>query len=407
MEARAMSADVSTVGTSPALLRRINSRAVLAELVDAGAGSAPVDRSAPVDASAPADVSVPADAPRASRTVTELVGSVGLSRPTVEAALADLVAEGWVAEVDAVATPNRAGRRARRFAVDARAGSVLGLDLGLHAVVGVVADLSGTPIARIERDHRDLGPAEAAWDTVRDVVAELTDAVPEGRLLAVTVGLPAIVDRAGRIVHTAAVPDWITGHLLDRVAGLFPDATTVFDNDAKLAATAETMWGRFRQVRDGLALVMGRQIGAALLVEGRVARGAHGAAGEIGGLGTTGWPSAASRLEARLPSDADLTAVMRAARDGDAEATATVQALAADVAPGVALLVAAVDPEVVVVGGEVLPAAEVFCAALAAELERAGTPVAVEPSGIGRDAVVRGALARSLTRARTEHLGIR
>jgi predicted NBD/HSP70 family sugar kinase len=192
-----------------------------------------------------------------------------------------------------------------------------------------------------------------------------------------------------------------------RIQELLPSAVTFFDNDAKLAATAETMWGGFRGVRDGLYLVMGRQIGAAFLVEGALARGAQGAAGEMGGLASTGWPEAPARLEARIPSGADLESVIVAAGQGDAAAQDAIRALAADVAPGVAQLVATIDPEVVVVGGEVLPAAEVFCAALG---DAVGPllrhPVTIVPSSVGRDAVARGALARSLTHVRASHMGL-
>ncbi|PZF10252.1 hypothetical protein DEJ25_12870 [Curtobacterium sp. MCPF17_011] len=394
---------MSTIGSSPALLRRMNSRAVLAELFRAGP-----------------DVGDPG---RASRTVTELVAAVGLTRPTVEAALTDLVAEGWVEELKAVATPNRAGRRARRFRIDARSGLVLGIDLGLHAVVGVLADLHGDPVARTEQFAPTLAPIEQAVAAVREVVDRLVGTLPPGRLLAVTVCVPAIIDRTGRIVHTVAAPEWQSEGITERIAALVPDAVTVFENDAKAAARAEAAWGRLHGVRDGLLLVMGRQIGAALVVGGSVAQGAHGAAGEVGGLAATGWPGAARALEARSGPGAGPTSTGgpggnalpggSGAGLGVEDGRAAVRALAADVAPGVAQLVAAVDPEVVVVGGEVLPDGEEFCTALAAELEKLpglgvpGAPaVAVVPSGLGRDAVSRGAVARSLATARAERLGL-
>lgn len=368
------------VGSSPATLRLINSRAILDELFR-GDG--------------------------VSSTVTELGRRVGLSRPTVEAALADLVAEGWVREAEAIATPNKAGRRAKRFRADASAGSVLGVDLGLHGIVGVLADLRGEQIARVDEVYPNLASAEQAWTSVQEVVRRLTPAAGAGRVLAATFGVPAVVDRSGAIDYTIAVPEWVERRVPGRIQDLFPTATTFFDNDAKLAATAETMWGGLRGVRDALYLVMGRQIGAAFLVDGSLARGAHGAAGEVGGLASTGWPAAPARLEARIPSDMELESVMAAAGAGDTAAQDVVRALAADVAVGVAQLVATLDPEVVVVGGEVLPAAPVFCAALTeavAPLLR--RPVPIVPSSVGRDAVARGALARSLTHVRSTHMGL-
>ena len=367
------------VGSTPGMLRLINSRAILAELFR-GDGS---------------------------HTVTELSRTVGLSRPTVEAALADLVEEGWVTEAEAIATPNKAGRRAKRFRADAAAGSVLGVDLGLHGIVGLRSDLRGQQLARVEEVYTDLASAEQAWDSVQDVVRRLVEGTDPSRLLAATFGVPAVVDRSGEIDYTVAVPQWVERRVPGRIGDLFPDSATFFDNDAKLAATAEAMWGRFRGVQDGLYLVMGRQIGAAFLVDGALARGARGAAGETGGLAVTGWPGAPARLEARIAPDSDLESVMVSAGRGDADATAVVRALAEDVAPGVVQLIATIDPEVVVVGGEVLPAAAVFCDALTEVVTpQLRHPVEIVPSTVGRDAVARGALARSLTHVRTSHMGL-
>ncbi|WP_181435877.1 ROK family transcriptional regulator [Curtobacterium sp. MCSS17_006] len=375
------------VGTTPGVLRQMNSRAILDELLRD-------------------DV---------SRTVTELGRTVGLSRPTVEAALADLVDEGWVTEAEAIATPNKAGRRAKRFAADASAGSVLGVDLGLHGIVGVRADLRGVTLARVEERYTDLADAEQAWSSVQDVVRRLT--APVGGtvggsaggapVLGATFGVPAVVDRDGAIDYTVAVPEWVERRVPGRIQDLFPGVATFFDNDAKLAATAEARWGRFHGVRDALYLVMGRQIGAALVVDGSLARGARGAAGEMGGIASTGWPAAPARLEARIPSGADLESVFAAAAQGSVSAVETVRAFAADVAPGVVQLVTTIDPEVVVVGGEVLPAAEVFCAALDEIVTpQLRHPVVFAPSTVGRDAVARGALARSLAHVRSAHMGL-
>ncbi|MGN7223954.1 ROK family protein [Curtobacterium flaccumfaciens] len=375
------------VGTTPGVLRQMNSRAILDELLRD-------------------DV---------SRTVTELGRTVGLSRPTVEAALADLVDQGWVTEAEAIATPNKAGRRAKRFAADASAGSVLGVDLGLHGIVGVRADLRGVTLARVEERYTDLADAEQAWSSVQDVVRRLTSPVggavggPAGGapVLGATFGVPAVVDRDGAIDYTVAVPEWVERRVPGRIQDLFPGVATFFDNDAKLAATAEARWGRFHGVRDGLYLVMGRQIGAALVVDGSLARGARGAAGEMGGIASTGWPAAPARLEARIPSDTDLESVFAAAAQGSVSAVETVRAFAADVAPGVVQLVTTIDPEVVVVGGEVLPAAEVFCAALDEIVTpQLRHPVTFTPSTVGRDAVARGALARSLAHVRSVHMGL-
>jgi predicted NBD/HSP70 family sugar kinase len=364
-------------GSTPGTLRLLNSRAILGELFqDDG-----------------------------SHTVTELGRTVGLSRPTVEAALADLVAEGWVAEVDAVATPNKAGRRAKRFRAEAAAGYVLGVELGLHGIVGILSDLRGDAIAVVEESYPSLADAEQAWASVLEVVHRLTADIDEDKLLSATFGVPAVVDRDGQIDYTIAVPAWVAGRIPGRIDELFPKAATFFDNDAKLAATAEARWGALRGVQDGLYLIMGWQIGAALVVNGTLARGFRGGAGEVGGLASSGWPGAPERLVEHLPEGMDLAACIDAAATGDADAVRVVRWFAREVATGVAQLAGAVDPQRIVVGGEVLPAVAPFVEELAAAVaEQMGYPIEVVASDVGREAVARGALARSLAYVRTQHM---
>ena len=99
-----------------------------------------------------------------SLTLRELRAVVGVSRPTAEDLLAELLAEGRVEETSAPRTASStrgAGRPARHFRFRAESGYVAGLDIGAHKALAVVTDLRGTTLAT----HRvELDPALEAPD---------------------------------------------------------------------------------------------------------------------------------------------------------------------------------------------------------------------------------------------------
>ncbi|MHA7270684.1 ROK family transcriptional regulator [Arthrobacter sp. HLT1-20] len=352
---------------SPKTLRWMNSRALLAALMEAGR----------------------------QVSVTELAGQLGLTRPTVEAALVDLLAEGWVAESSPAPTPHKAGRRARLYQFRANAGYLLGIDMGPRQVHAMLANLQGKIVASVRHSGLDIAAgagAESALQTaVREVLAQA--GVPPTAVVAAAIGVPGVVSRGGELVRSVVVPDWIAGGTLGRIAAFLHPAVTLLDNDARLATTAEAAGGVLAGVDNGVHVVLGRQMGAGLLIDGKVVRGHHGAAGEIGGLGSLGWAAAA---DAVAGPDGSVAAVVEGAARGEAWAVAAVEDFAKRVANGIAALSLAVDPEVISVGGDMAAAGELLLHPLREAVARLGM---FEPelhlSAVGADAVMLGALAHA------------
>src|SRR5437868_15269925 len=113
-------------GGDPSILRRLNSAAILRALRDGG-----------------------------ESTLTGLAQQVDLSRPTTEGVLGELAGRGLVAEV--AARPGTGlGRPARRYRFRAEAGCALGIEIDVHRVRLLVADLSGEVIVE---HHADLDVA--------------------------------------------------------------------------------------------------------------------------------------------------------------------------------------------------------------------------------------------------------
>ncbi|POH60187.1 hypothetical protein CVS28_04370 [Arthrobacter glacialis] len=358
---------------SPKTLRWMNSRALLAALVEAGR----------------------------QYSVTELAGRLGLTRPTVEAALVDLLAEGWVGESSPAPTPNKAGRRARLYQFRADAGYLLGIDLGPRQVHAMLATLQGETVASVRHGGLDIAAGAAAESAVQNTVSEVLAqaGVQPSAVIAAVIGVPGIVSRGGELVHSVVVPDWIASGTMGNIATFLQPAATHVDNDARLATTAEAAGGVLAGMDNGVHVILGQQMGAGLLVDGKVMRGHHGAAGEIGGLGSLGWAAAAAALAsaAGTANAVDpVGSVVAGAAQGEGWAVAAIEDFANGVANGIAALALAIDPEAISVGGDMAGAGELLVRPLRAAVARLGM---FEPelhiSAVGADAVMLGAVARA------------
>lgn len=272
----------------------------------------------------------------------------------------DLVEQGWVASVDPL--PGGMGRPARRYRFRADAGYVLGLDVGHHKVLAVVTDLDGGVMGHAREQvpggrPDDSGPDDHLAAMDRAVAACLESAgLPADRIWAATVGSTGVVDRQGRVVHSATIPGWadvdLAGHLRQIVG-----CPVFVENDSKLAALAEQRRGVARAAKDVVFLHVGRSTGVGLIIDGRLHHGHSGATGEIGMLRAIGWGDAVPELErcsvvsAATPAAQAGKIVFDAAREGDPDAVAAVGRYAGVLALGTAAIVLTLDPELIVLGG--------------------------------------------------------
>jgi glucokinase len=266
----------------------------------------------------------------------------------------------------------------------------IGLDVGGTKVLGVVVDPTAPGVVLDE--HRVPTPpgGEGLVDVLAEVVTELSGA--SGPIDAVGVGVPGLVDadgvlRAGaHLQQVANLP--LAADLRERCG-----VPVAVDNDANGHAVAEHRGGAAVGVANAVVVALGTGIGAGLVVDGQLVRGAHGFAGEPGHMvvdpngppcpcGQRGcWEQFASgnglarlarsaalggQLEAAVEQaggDPELVRgehVTAAARRGDAEALAVLDELADWIAVGLANLVNIFDPEVVVIGGGLVDAADLL-----------------------------------------------
>ncbi|MEV4223339.1 ROK family transcriptional regulator [Nonomuraea sp. NPDC049725] len=338
-------------------------------------------------------------------TLTQLAERADLARATVKAAVDDLTGLGWVAELDP--SGGEKGRPARRYRFRAEAGRVLGLDIGAHKVLAVVADLDGAVLHTTREPVTPEQPrAErlAAVDRVVDACLAGSGTAASDVRIAVA-GSTGHVDLEGRVVASRAIRDW-PGVPLAEHLGARLRCPVLVDNDSRLAALAECRRGVARDAGNLVFLHVGRRAGAAIVLDGVPLRGAGGAAGEIGlhplfNLGNVGdLLHAFPAVEPGTPPDAVAAAVFEAARGGDAAARGAVLRYVKVLALATAAMALTVDPELVVLGGGFSRSADVLLEPLRGELETMclRTPQ-VRASVLGDECVAVGAVCQGV-----EHL---
>lgn len=336
-------------------------------------------------------------------TVTELSQRTGLSRPAVDVIAQGLVADGWATVLEP-GTNSAVGRPARRYQFRATAGHVLGVDVGVHKILALLADLDGNIVQTVRRSVPAEADPTARLAQLDEIISTCLAGAGKATsdIWAITVGVTGAVDASGRTSFFTPLPGWksvnLAAHLGDRFT-----CPIVVENDCKLAALAEQWQGAARDADDIVYLLAGMRTGAGLIIDGKMRRGFGGAAGEIGALKHVKWLTAPSHLQncpgipGTVSPDDAAAWVFNAARHGDKAARAAVGRYVKDLAVGTAALVLTLDPQVVIFGGGFSRSADVVLNPLRHELQRLCLRMPdVHASTLGADCVALGALKLSL-----------
>ena len=289
--------------------------------------------------------------------------------------------------------------------------AVLGIDVGGTKIAAGVVDPATGDIVRRETiaTAATRGGAAVLADTV-DLAKRLVE-VAGRRVIRIGVGVPQLVDTAGRI-RSAYNFDWTDLPVRERLSTLAP---TTIESDVRAAARAEARFGAGKGHRIFAYVTIGTGISYCLAIDGRPHAGANGfaihfassalhvpceACGHINApvieeiaSGPAIAAAYARRTGRSVGGAGDLLA---AAASGDAAASEIVTAAARQLGPLVALVVNMLDPEAIVLGGGLGLAAGVYREALIASTRahiwaESCRDLPILPAALGVDAGLIGA----------------
>jgi predicted NBD/HSP70 family sugar kinase len=354
-------------------------------------------------------------------TRPQIALDAGLSKPTVGQALLDLETEGLVRAVGrSSAGP---GRAAVIYQTAPDAGHIVGVDIGRRVIRVAVADLDGAIVARVDQPNRSRSGTmlqRTANESVQRAIAEAGLTAQD--IVVTVVGTPGIPDAStGTVLRSPNLPGWERRGLLhELVEGLSVGGSEVMvENDANLCVVGEHARGAAQGVDVVACLTVGTGIGMGLLVNGKLFRGAHGAAGEIADLPYDRVPAgvaqhrpgpvevaAAAQAVVSAANDLGLSGVRSAkavfdlARDGDKRALRVVAEEASKLAHVVSVVTAVLDPGLIVLAGGIGRNADLLAEPIRREL---ATTIPVVPDivggQLGEDAVLVGAIATAMDTA--------
>jgi predicted NBD/HSP70 family sugar kinase len=296
-------------------------------------------------------------------------------------------------------------------------------------VRAVLTDVVGTVLWDQTRPMAVDGDPERALDTaVRLIDSALADVgVPREKVLGLGAGFACPVDKDRRRLHAEGImPGWVGVQPVDELAGRTGLPVQII-NDANAGVLAERRFGAARDCADVVYLRLSSGIGAGVVCDGRMLLGYGGLAGELGHftveptgavcrcgnrgcLETVASPTAIADLLTRSwnrpVSGTDLADLLRT---GDRGTLRAVEDAGDAVGRALAFTVMLLNPELIVVGGDLAAAGEALFEPMRRSLMRStmtshADPLRIVPGSLGDDAGVRGAAALVLATA-PERLG--
>ncbi|MFF2298502.1 ROK family transcriptional regulator [Arthrobacter sp. NPDC058127] len=330
-------------------------------------------------------------------TKTEIAAQTGFSRSTVNQRIDSLLEAGLVVPSGAESTK---GRPAGSFAFNRTAGQFLVADIGATAMRIGLCDLTGAILDEVELKVDVTDGPDVVLGMVKTEFSSLLMQAGAGpaTVLGVGISVPGPVDTdTGRVVHPPIMTGW-DGY---DIPGSFRNeynCPVIVDKDANAMAFGEQQT-TYPHVEHLLMVKIGTGVGSGLISDGRLHRGADGAAGDIGHnyvpkpagvenepecrCGNTGCLEAYAGgwallrdLQAQGLELATVDEAVRLLRSGERNAVRLARTASRLLGEAIAVTVNLFNPRVVVIGGQLAAAEEYYFAGIREAVYRRSLPLA-------------------------------
>ncbi|MFC5467390.1 ROK family protein [Cohnella suwonensis] len=221
---------------------------------------------------------------RAHRPVSraEIAKRTRMSATSIGRIVGDLIEFGLVKETDQFSSG--VGRKATLLDIDVQSILSVGVEVDRNIVLIGLVDLDGNIVAEQRRTiDRQLAQPESLAGIIADMVMQLAEAhgLSPSKFIGVGIGMPGIIDSAEGTAVFSAQLGWKNerfASIVEAKLGL----PVVLDNDLKVKALGESSEGAMSDQGKTALISIGSGVGSALVVEGKIYRGANNIAGEIG-----------------------------------------------------------------------------------------------------------------------------
>lgn len=310
--------------------------------------------------------------PRLSRA--ELAVKTKLSRPCVSALVEEMIHEGLIREVGT--GESRGGRRPILLEYNVQAYAVVGAVFEGSELEMAVADMKGELIAQMHTRLKQPVDGESALQALEETLERLLDAsgTDRGRVIGIGVGLPGITQRRSGTVSHAPSTGWMdlpVGKEIEERLQL----PVVLDNDVNMMTQGEFFGGAGSGVSSLVYMYVGTGIGAGIILDKQLYRGSKEASGEIGymrigdspgrrkgefgvfekNFSVNGIHSKAKALGLEVDAETSiLRQLIQLSEEGSSQAEGLLNDVYHGWASGIANTVSVLDPEMLVLSGEMV-----------------------------------------------------